>query len=124
MSLAVQLPKEIHQYCGRRCDCDFCVERDVVYLSDSSGSFAIQGVEHVEELQQGSNQAHFLACKHCQKVLCVVLKLPEHKFIGAINLNCLCVSEELEDEPASPKLLSATDKNKRWQTIWMPAQIN
>lgn len=107
----------------RICDCDFCVERDLVYISDPKGQIKMFSTLALNEKHQGSQQASFFSCPRCHTILAVGYKF-SGKFKGALSANLLVDSDLLAvPEVVSPKQLSAQEKIERWNLFWMPLFI-
>ncbi len=71
VKIRLMLPEPIEQYSPRACDCNFCIAREIAYLSDPRGSLDIDSTEPIEIQRQGSNQAGFLTCAACHTVIAV-----------------------------------------------------
>lgn len=122
--VTIYLPETLDQYSPRKCDCDFCVSRNISYLSHPDGKLAIESKEQLEKQRQGSNQADFITCKSCKTVIAATLQL-ENKLIGALNSTLLLDFSLLQKSTVvSPKMLSAKEKIERWQTNWLTITIN
>ena len=117
------LPEPFDAYTPRRCDCDFCTTREISYLSDPSGSVEIVCKYPLKPISQGSEQAQFLSCPNCDCVVTVVY-LFEDGLKGAVNARLIIAGDQLQEaEVVSPRLLSATEKIKRWNDIWFPVLV-
>ncbi len=122
--VTIHLPETLDQYSPRQCDCDFCVSRNISYLSHPDGELAIESKEPLEKQHQGSNQADFITCNHCKTVIAAALQL-ENKLIGALNASLLLNSSSLKKSTVvSPKVLSPKEKVERWKTVWLKIEIN
>ena len=74
-------------------------------------------------ISQGSEQAQFLSCPNCDCVVTVVY-LFEDGLKGAVNARLIIAGDQLQEaEVVSPRLLSATEKIKRWNDIWFPVLV-
>jgi len=67
--------------------------------------------------QQGSRQADFVKCSQCQKYVAVTIDT-DHRKLGAVNANLLPQQAQLERVEVTLRLLSADEKNARWQKVW------
>ena len=122
--LKIFLPETLDQYSPRACDCDFCISRNISYLSHPNGELEIESIEPLEVQKQGSNQAGFITCGRCKTIIAVTLQL-ENKLVGALNSTLLSDYSLLQKSTAvSPKQLSAKEKVERWQTLWLNIQVN
>jgi hypothetical protein len=122
--VTIYLPETLDQYRPRECDCDFCVSRNISYLSHPDGELAIESKEPLERQHQGSNQADFITCNNCKTVIAAALQL-ENKLIGALNSTLLLDFALLQKSTVvSPQMLSAKEKVERWQAIWLEIKIN
>jgi hypothetical protein len=123
LSINISLPQTLNNYTPRACDCGFCRERGIRYLSDSGGMLEIVHGQPVESLQQGSLQARFLCCSECGTVVAAVCDF-ESGLKGAVNAGLLDQADQLRPSvPVSPKRLGPDEKIARWETLWSPAVI-
>lgn len=121
VKLALSQPISDHQ--PRRCDCDFCTERSIVYLSDANGQIQILAQASLINLVQGSEQAHFLKCSSCNTVVAASYSEGDNT-IGAVNISLFNEVHVMKTAvKASPKLLSPTEKTSRWLQLWSPLQV-
>ena len=120
----LSLPETLDHYSPRACDCDFCISRNITYLSHPDGELEIESIEPLDIQRQGSNQASFITCNCCKSVIAVSLQL-ENNLIGALN-SILLTNDSSLQEPTrvSPKVLSAKEKLERWQTVWLNIKVN
>lgn len=121
--LLLCLPKALHCYAPRTCDCNFCLEHRISYLSDPQGRLTVNCSSPLVELKQGSQQASFLSCCHCQAVVAVtVASIKGTK--GALNANLLDLKTSLlASLTVSPKTLTGAQKMTRWNDKWMHTTI-
>lgn len=118
VKLSIELPEPLENLSPRQCDCDFCMARDIRYLSHPKGVITIGSDSGLTRQQQGSNQADFVTCNQCEMVVAVCCRF-EQQSKGAINTQVLDNKEQLQTAiVASPKLLAAEDKYQRWQQLW------
>ncbi|MCJ8318274.1 MAG: hypothetical protein MJK12_01485 [Colwellia sp.] len=123
-TIKLSLPETLEHYSPRACDCDFCISRNISYLSHPDGELEIESIEPLAVQQQGSNQAEFITCNCCKTVIAVSLQL-ENALIGALNSTLLSDFLLLEEPTiVSPKALAAKEKLARWQTIWLKMKVN
>ena len=120
----LSLPETLDHYSPRACDCDFCLSRNISYLSHPDGELKIESIEPLHVQQQGSNQASFITCNCCKSVIAASLQL-ESGLIGALN-STLLSNFALLHEPTvvSPKALEAKEKIDRWQAVWLNIKVN
>ena len=129
----LSLPEPLPQYDPRACDCDFCQQRRAQYLSDINGQLEINSAPAMKVLTQGSGQANFLCCSHCDELIAVSCSFNiDDQYLSKGTLN---LSEQQQRrlqpssscrtaKPVSPKTLSAEEKLLRWQSVWMPISIS
>lgn len=119
----VALPAPLCTYVPRTCDCDFCQLRNIAYLSDPKGTAVLTSSAPFTEQKQGSEQARFLSCSHCNDVLAATCVIND-TLRGAVNAARLTDDTDLKPaESASPKRLSADDKRTRWAQLWLHLTI-
>lgn len=124
VTFTINLPQTIDLFSPRQCDCDFCMARNIAYLSHPKGYLVIETTGRLASQQQGSKQAGFLTCPQCESVIAASLNL-ENGLIGALNANLLSDSSLLPPATiVSPKLLDAQNKRDRWQQVWSKITIN
>lgn len=122
--VTVYLPQTLDKYHPRACDCNFCISRQLSYLSDPDGMLEIESPQPFKLQQQGSNQAVFVTCHGCDTVIAVTFKRA-NKLKGALNSHLLSDAALLQAAiSVSPKQLSASDKVSRWQSLWLATSIN
>ncbi len=123
VSCNIQLPQPPSSYAPRRCDCDFCTSRDLLYLSDPNGQLHISANSALTRLKQGSEQAEFLACSQCQPVVAVCYREAEI-CVGAINASLLQPQHPFAAAMiVQPRLLAADSKTERWKQLWTPLVV-
>lgn len=111
-------PLSIEEYQARACDCSFCVPRELAYLSDVNGTISFSPTSELNQLKQGSEQATFWQCLHCEQVVAVT-NTANGETRGALSKALF--DEQFALRPSislSPKQLSATQKAERWPTVW------
>ena len=115
----IRLSRALNHYTPRACDCDFCQARHIAYLSDPEGTGTIFSEMALVKQKQGSQQADFLTCPECEDVLAASCTI-NGQLRGAVNANLLDSKAQMNDsQEASPKHLSAAQKNARWADIWL-----
>ncbi|KGJ93921.1 hypothetical protein GAB14E_2476 [Colwellia psychrerythraea] len=120
----LSLPETLDHYSPRACDCDFCLSRNISYLSYPGAELEVESTGPLEVQRQGSNQASFMTCNCCKSVIAVSLQL-ENNLIGALNSTLLSNASLLQVATiVSPKVLTAKEKLERWQTVWLNIKIN
>jgi hypothetical protein len=123
-TIKISLPEMLEQYSPRACDCDFCMSRNISYLSHPDGELEIDSTAPFEIQRQGSNQASFITCSCCGTVIAATLQL-ENSLIAALNATLLADFTLLQQPTiVSPKALDARDKIQRWQTVWLKTKVN
>jgi hypothetical protein len=118
--LDVVLNQQPESIIPRKCDCDFCLEKNLVYLSDSTGSIQLSKgkKEDFYIIKQGSESANFLACKKCNDILLVTLETDDNVY-AAINYQLLDKTQSYAEViSVSPKTLNPEEKKSRWQQVW------
>ena len=117
---SVTLSQPLERYAPRACDCDFCTERGISYLSDPEGELEIHNESPLHTSTQGSEQAQFLSCTCCQSVVAVVHSF-QSGLKGAVNATLINDRKHLKKAVAvSPKRLSPAEKTERWNKVWLP----
>lgn len=124
VELQLTLPKPLQEYEPRACDCDFCAQRDVLYVSDPLSRLNIVSTINLFHSKQGSEQAQFLSCVNCEQLVAVVTEI-NGELRGAINAECLDDSSLLA-KPVSvnPKSLNPTQKRERWAKSWSKVSLS
>ena len=108
----------IEEYQASACDCDFCVPRQLAYLSDVNGSISFSPTSDMKQLKQGSEQATFWQCNMCEQVVAVT-NTTNGATIGALSKAVFDRTYVLKPSiAASPKELSADEKVERWSRVW------
>ena len=121
--ITLNLPRTLGSYSARKCDCDFCMQRDIRYLSDPQAALLINSSVELHMQKQGSEQALFVTCSECLDVIAATIDT-DKGLIGAINATLLQDAEQLQPASiVSPKKLSAEDKVARWLTVWQPVTV-
>ncbi len=124
VAFSIELPEQLEKYSSRECDCDFCTERNISYLSNPGGVLEIECSESLEVLQQGSNQALFLTCANCGIVIAAAHQL-SGCLKGAVNAGLLNEFERLQKPIiVSPKLLEPREKLTWWESVWSSVKVN
>lgn len=124
ISVKLNLPNSIEKYQLRKCDCDFCLSHDIVYLSDQLGVLDIFPNNQLRTMRQGSEQAEFKQCLNCGQVIAATSRI-ENEMRGAVNAQLLVMKYSLSDPiTVSPKLLSADEKRRRWSEMWLKVILN
>lgn len=115
--------QDISSYTPRKCDCDYCTERDIEYLSDPQGQITFISKTPLCHEKQGSEQANFLLCAKCHAVVGVCY-IDIDVSVGSVNARLLDEFDKLRGSlVVSPKALDKTEKVKRWGDLWSPVQI-
>lgn len=124
VQVTLKLPKPLSVYSPRKCDCGFCMQRGISYISDANGELHIYSDSELAALSQGSEQAKFLTCSHCHDVIAASIETADG-VIGALNATLLEQAQQLMPVTVvSPQQLSAEDKLMRWQTVWQAIYVN
>jgi len=111
-------PQDISHCTSRKCDCQYCLDRGIEYLSDPQGQITISSLSPLQEEKQGSEQATFLLCPSCQIVVGVGYTGKGFS-VGSLNATLLDEYEKLQGRlVVSPKTLDKTNKVKRWRELW------
>jgi hypothetical protein len=123
VSISISLPDRLDTYAPRACDCDFCVDRSISYLSDPGGSLEIRSDLPLKPLTQGSEQAKFLSCTACGSVFAVIGTF-NSGLKGAVNAGFLNDRNQLQKSVSvSPRLLSPAQKIERWEKLWSRVKV-
>ena len=113
----ISIPETLDKLSPRACDCDFCVSRNILYLSHPEGELEIESAVPLRILKQGSNQASFITCSRCKSVIASSLQLQDI-LVGALNSSLLSDFSLLQKPViVSPKTLTAQEKVERWQNF-------
>jgi hypothetical protein len=124
VTFSVELPEKLEKYSSRKCDCDFCTEQNISYLSHPEGVLEITFSEPFETIQQGSNQARFLVCSSCKDIVAGVYQFHNH-LMGAVNARLVNKFVRLQKPTSvSPKSLTPKEKLSRWESVWLKVRIN
>jgi hypothetical protein len=101
----------------RVCDCDYCQTNPSEIISDPSLKAEFRGGSYIIR-QNGDQLANFYYCDSCSRLLaagCLIGK----SLRGAIN--CGLFSNNVKfGQPINvqPRLLSSSEKIKRWGKLW------
>jgi hypothetical protein len=120
--LELELMRPPGTYNPRACDCDFCTKHCAAYVSDPQGSLVvrIRDEQQTSRYHQGSGMADCLLCRHCG-VLAGAFYKSDGRLYASINVKALDGRAAFgPEQTVSPKILSGSDKVKRWQDIWFP----
>ncbi|WP_339723509.1 hypothetical protein [uncultured Paraglaciecola sp.] len=99
------------------------MQRGIEYLSDPQGQITFVSNSPLRYEKQGSEQATFLQCSHCQTIVGVCY-LSEEESVGSVNAKVLEQYLSLQGSVAvSPKKLSNAEKIGRWTELWSQLQI-
>ncbi|TQV70895.1 aldehyde-activating protein [Aliikangiella marina] len=114
----VDMPHPMQAYHPRRCDCDFCLPRQIQYISDPDGILFLKKGYLAHTLQQGDELAEFITCSYCEEVIAVIYRDSKEQKAAA-NATLLESKHDFsEPETVSPKLLAADEKIARWHSLW------
>lgn len=116
----VTFSNELSSYSPRACDCDFCIKNGAAYISDQQGQLRIKikNADDTSLYKQGDKLVDLLICSKCG-VLVSVSYSDNGKIFAGLNSKTLVNRDQLApSQKASPKLLSASEKIKRWTQIW------
>jgi hypothetical protein len=117
-------PQEISSYKSRSCDCDYCVQREIEYLSGSQGQITFISKRPLCHEKQGSEQATFLLCLNCHNVVGVCY-INKNICVGSLNSRLLEQYDHVQDTiTVSPKKLSNVQKLGRWTDMWSQVKID
>ena len=104
----------------RACNCDYCSGRGAAWLSKSRTALevSVRNTRLQRFAEQGSMQARFHECTHCDTVVWVGTRI-DGEIYGAVNLACLRDSERfIPPRPVVLTELTAEEKLSRWQQNW------
>lgn len=92
--------------------------RGLAYLSDPDGTLSFHPKDGMRQLQQGSEQASFWQCEHCDQVLVVT-----HEELGVLRgaVSKALFEKDYKLAPSvsvSPKQFSPREKTQRWSAVW------
>jgi len=120
VAVTMQLSRSPEFYHPRACDCDFCTRHGAAYISDAEGVLAIRihDKRAVGKYLQGDQLAEFVLCRTCGVLIGVVYQSGERLY-AAVNANIVGTGSGFgERQASSPKQLSASEKTKRWKSVW------
>jgi hypothetical protein len=120
IELDIEFNQDLKSLVPRKCDCDFCCENNLVYISDPLGKvkLSVGEIDDFQIVRQGSQTADFLSCKQCNNILLVVYQDNEKTFCA---LNYQLLDNKIYFNKVitvSPKLLSPKEKQARWKQVW------
>lgn len=104
----------------RSCQCSYCISKGAAYISKSGTKFSV--TVHRDKLhrqiQQGSHNAIFHECGHCDTLVFVTAEL-DGDLYGVINSKCVrsdlgfvaAIKTNFEDQSSETKQL-------RWRQNW------
>lgn len=116
-------PKTISTYTSRKCDCDYCMQRGIEYLSDPQAQITFISKTPLNHEKQGSEQARFLLCAKCETAVGVAY-IDEGISVGSLNATLLDEFDNLHGSlTVSPKTLDNTEKVKRWRQLWSQMSV-
>lgn len=118
VKLTLTLNQPIETLTPRKCDCDFCMARNICYLSAPDATIEVTTKHALTAQQQGSMQAEFLTCPQCQTLIGATCEFGDIRK-GALNARILADQDKLQPAViASPKQLSPQEKFDRWKILW------
>ena len=117
------LPCSLDTLEPRRCDCDYCVAHDGVYLSHPGAELQVWSRHAQREERQGDEIARLLHCSECGELTVVICEL-NGVLRGAVRPQLLDDFSLLPPaRSVSPKLLSPEQKIDRWKNLWMRVEV-
>ena len=120
---SLELPTKLEEYSPRACDCDFCTQHNLSYLSHPKGNLSIDYQGEFTIIRQGSEQAKFLSCSSCGVIVGAVYQFKK-ELKGAVNANLLNDCKKLlPSSVISPKHLETAEKLVRWESLWLKVLI-
>jgi hypothetical protein len=125
----ISLSQPLGDYQQRQCDCDFCTDHNIVWLSDNKGSVCYLGASSpkVNFLVQGDNAAEFIQCAQCQVIIGVQTMIGKTVY-SAVNAQCLPEDVDFSKSSnkliVSPKTLTLEQKQSRWQQVWFKNAVH
>jgi hypothetical protein len=121
--MRIELASAPGGYNPRVCDCDFCRKHGATYVSDAQGSLLIQIADEREVglYRQGSGVAECLVCRICG-VLVGACYRSEGQVYATMNVRAVDAGTTFgAQQTVSPRLLSDSDKQRRWKDLWFSA---
>lgn len=113
----MNIAKPLSDLSPRFCDCDYCQINPSRIISDPSMLINLLGGE-VTINQNGDKLANFYYCSRCCDLL-VVGCILNGQLRGAVNASLLSDSGQLgKAVKVQPRLLSASEKLNRWESLW------
>jgi hypothetical protein len=93
-------------------------------LSDPAGALEIVSTISLAHVKQGSEQAEFLSCTHCEQIVAMCANI-DGVIKASINADCLHNANMLGiPTPVSAHLLSPNQKETYWAKLWMPLSLS
>lgn len=107
----------------RRCDCAFCGQHDVAYVSDPAGrvEYGLRAEEILrKERQDEGGVADFLFCRECGVLAGVLYTDADGARFSAVNSRIFAKAGFAAAVDASPRLLTRRERIDRWKNLWFP----
>lgn len=109
-----------HSVVPRKCQCQYCIEKDAAYVSKSGSRVVIHihNAKLLKSVQHGTNSAIFHECGNCGDLVFVTADIGGDVF-GALNANCL----ENRHGFSAPVVMNfedqtAEERMDRWRRNW------
>ena len=104
----------------RKCQCQYCMEKDASYVSKSRSRVVIHihNAKLHKSVQHGTNSAIFHECGHCGELVFVTADIGGDIF-AALNANCLENRRGFSDPVVTNfSNQSAEERIERWRRNW------
>ena len=108
----------------RDCQCDYCQKQQLHYVSDPKGQVTLS-LSAVTVETNGSAQAKFMRCNHCQTIIGAYIHPQTDHSDGLITLNAdlwepstFASSEAVELAELTPQ-----QKRSRWEHVLTPCTL-
>lgn len=123
VTVALRLTAALEAQALRQCTCDYCGERNGIYLSDPKGGLEIRSSSVLIREKQGADIADMLLCSSCQDMIGAVCEI-NGVLKGVLRAPLLRQFDQLPaPELTAPQTLSGQEKVVRWDALWMPVML-
>ena len=123
VTVALRLTAALSAQALRQCTCDYCGERNGIFLSDPKGGLEIRSTGVLIREKQGADIADMLLCSSCQDLIGAVCEI-KGALKGVLRAPLLRHFDQLPaPELSAPQTLSGLEKVARWDALWMPVTL-
>ena len=123
VTVALRLTDTLEAQALRQCTCDYCGERNGIFLSDPKGELEIRSSGVLIREKQGADIADMLLCPSCRDMIGAVCEI-EGALKGVLRAPLLRHFDQLPaPQLTAPQTLSGQEKVARWDALWMPVTL-